>query len=95
MTSKKKVALKTPTDAQLAARIVKAIKLCDEADATSKEKAVSAGKLLAEAHQRHQGDEAFTACLEESNLIGIRRARDLIAIARDPETRAPRHGERH
>jgi hypothetical protein len=83
------MSLKPPTDAQLAARIVAAIKACDAADATAirttKEKAIIAGKLLDEAHQRHQGDEAFTIFLELAGGVGLRRAQDLIAISRNPE----------
>jgi hypothetical protein len=68
-------------DAQLAARIVVAIKDVDAATATRNEKAVAAGKLLAEAQRRHPGDKAFAKFLEQAGGIQLRRARDLIAFA--------------
>jgi hypothetical protein len=84
---KKRVPLKEPTDSQLAARIVAAIKACDSADATSKEKAVQAGRLLDDAHKRYPTDETFTEFLETKmdGRVGLRRAQDLIAIFKDPE----------
>jgi hypothetical protein len=51
------------------------------ADATRKEKAVIAGKLLAEAQKRHPTKKAFEKFLQMAGGIGIRRARDLIALA--------------
>ena len=68
-------------DAQLAARIVVAIKDVDAATATRNEKAVAAGKLLAEAQRRHPTDKAFAKFLEQAGGVQLRRARDLIAFA--------------
>jgi hypothetical protein len=68
-------------DAKLAAKIVKAMKEYDAADATRKEKAVVAGKLLAEAHSKYPAEKAFERFLQLAGGIQVRRARDLIAIA--------------
>jgi hypothetical protein len=74
--------IKTATDdVELAAKIVDAMKEYDAADATRKEKAIAAGKLLNEAHKRHPTDKAFGEFLELAGGIQIRRARDLIALA--------------
>jgi hypothetical protein len=68
-------------DAKLAARIVDAVKEYDAADAVKKEKAVAAGRLLSEAQKRHPTEKAFEKFLQLAGGIGIRRARDLIALA--------------
>jgi hypothetical protein len=71
----------SPDDAKLAAKIVIAMKEYDAADATRKEKALVAGKLLVEAKKRHPTEKAFEKFLELAGGIQIRRARDLIALA--------------
>jgi len=68
-------------DAKLAAKIVKAIKEYDAATVTRNEKAVAAGKLLAEAQKRHPTEKAFGEFLKQAGGIQIRRAKDLIGIA--------------
>jgi len=68
-------------DAKLAAKIVDAVKAYDAADAVKKERAIIAGKLLAEAQKRHPTDKAFEKFLQMAGGIGIRRAKDLIAFA--------------
>ena len=68
-------------DAKLAAKIIDAMKEYDAADATRKEKAVVAGRLLAEAHERHSTEQAFKKFLELAGGIQLRRAQELIAIA--------------
>src|SRR5258707_14651529 len=68
-------------DAKLAAKIVDAIKEYDVADATRKEKAIAAGKLLVEARNRHRSKEAFKKFLELAGDIRISRAETLIAFA--------------
>jgi len=68
-------------DANLAAQIIAAMKDYEAADATRKEKAVAAGKLLAEAQKRHPTDSAFEKFLKLAGGVGIRRAKDLIGIA--------------
>ena len=68
-------------DAKLAAQIVVAIKAVDAATATRNEKAVAAGKLLAEAHDRHPTEKAFENFLRLAGGVQIRRARELIAFA--------------
>ena len=68
-------------DAELAAKIVVAIKEVDAATATRNEKAVAAGKLLLEAQKRHPTEKAFEKFLQLAGGIQIRRARDLIAFA--------------
>jgi hypothetical protein len=74
--------IKTATDdAELAAKIVDAMKEYDAADATRKEKAIVAGKLLAEAQKRHPTQKAFEQFLELAGGVQYRRAVDLIGIA--------------
>jgi hypothetical protein len=51
-------------DVKLAAKIVDAMKEVDAATATRNEKAVTAGKLLIEAQQRHPTERAFGEFLE-------------------------------
>jgi hypothetical protein len=68
-------------DAQLAAKIVDAMKEVDAADSVRKEKAIIAGKLLAEAQQRHPSKEAFEIFLKLAGDIQYRRAVDLIGFA--------------
>jgi hypothetical protein len=68
-------------DATLAARITEAVKDLDSATATRNEKAVAAGRLLAEARKRHQTDKAFEKFLKQAGGVGLRRAQELIAIA--------------
>jgi hypothetical protein len=68
-------------DAKLAAQIVDAMKAVDAADAVKKEKAVAAGRLLAEAQKRHPTEEAFKKFLLLAGGVQIRRAQDLIALA--------------
>lgn len=68
-------------DSKLAAKIVAAIKEVDAATATRNEKAVAAGKLLAEAHDRHPTEKAFENFLRLAGGVQIRRARELIAFA--------------
>jgi hypothetical protein len=70
-----------PDDTKLAEQIVNAMKEYDAADATRKEKAVVAGKLLAEAQRRHPDQKAFEKFLESAGGIQLRRAQELIAIA--------------
>jgi hypothetical protein len=73
-----------PTDKDdtiLAAKIVAAMKEYDAADATRKEKAIAAGKLLAEAHKKHPTEKAFEKFLQLAGGIQLRRARDLIGFA--------------
>ena len=71
----------TDDDAKLAAKIVKAMKDIDAADATRREKWVAAGRLLIEARERHPTEMAFEKFLQLAGGIQIRRARDLIAFA--------------
>jgi hypothetical protein len=61
-------------DAKLAAQIKCAMKALDAADATRKEKAVAAGRLLLEAQKRHPTDNAFEKFLELAGGVRIRRA---------------------
>ena len=68
-------------DAKLAAKIVVAIKEVDAATATRNEKALVAGRLLVEAQKRHPTEKDFEKFLGLAGGIGIRRARDLIALA--------------
>lgn len=68
-------------DAQLARKVVAALKAYDAADAVKKEKAVIVGGLLADAQKQHPGDKAFEAFLERAGGIQIRRAKDLIPFA--------------
>jgi hypothetical protein len=68
-------------DAELAARIVDAIKEVDSATATRNEKAVAAGKLLVEARKRHPTKKAFVKFLQLAGGVQIRRAQELIAFA--------------
>jgi len=68
-------------DAQLAAKIIDAIKEVDAATATRNEKALAAGRLLVEAQKRHPTEKAFEKFLQLAGGIHIRRARDLIALA--------------
>jgi len=68
-------------DATLAAKIIDAIREVDAATATRKEKALAAGKLLIEAQKRHPTEKAFERFLQVAGSVGIRRARDLIALA--------------
>jgi hypothetical protein len=67
-------------DVKLAAKIVDALKELDTADATRKEKAVAAGRLLAEAQKRHPSKPAFEKFLELAGGVQYRRAIDLIGI---------------
>jgi hypothetical protein len=69
------------SDVKLAAKIVDAMKEYDAADATRKEKAIAAGRLLNEAHKRHPGNKAFEKFLQLAGGIQSRRAQELIAIA--------------
>lgn len=69
------------TDAKLAAKIVVAIKEVDAATATRNEKAIAAGKLLAEAHDRHPTEIGFKNFLQLAGGVQIRRAQELIAFA--------------
>jgi hypothetical protein len=69
------------SDAKLAAKIVAAVKEFDAADATRKEKAIIAGKLLAEAQDRHPTEQAFKKFLQLAGGIQYSRARELIGIA--------------
>jgi hypothetical protein len=74
--------IKTTTDdVELAAEIVDAMKEYDAADATRKEKAIAAGKLLNEAQKRHPIKKDFEQFLELAGGIQYSRARELIAIA--------------
>lgn len=68
-------------DAQLAAKIVDAMKEVDAADSVRKEKSIIAGRLLAEARKRHPTEEAFKKFLLLAGGVQIRRAQDLIALA--------------
>jgi hypothetical protein len=68
-------------DAKLAAEIGDAVKAYEAADTVKKEKAVIAGRLLAEAQKRHPGKKAFENFLELAGGIGFRRAETFIAIA--------------
>jgi hypothetical protein len=68
-------------DAKLAAQIVDAVKEYDAADATRKEKAVAAGRLLAEAHKRHPSQKAFEKFLLLAGGVHIRQAENFIAFA--------------
>jgi hypothetical protein len=72
---------KIDDDTQLAAKITEAVKDLDSAIATKNEKAVAAGRLLAEAQKRYPTDRAFEKFLRLAGGVGIRRARELIAIA--------------
>jgi hypothetical protein len=69
------------TDAKLAAEIGDAVKAYDAADATRKEKAIIAGRLLVEARERHPSKMDFEIFLELAGGVGIRRAETFIAIA--------------
>jgi len=68
-------------DAKLAAKIIDAVKDVDAADAVRKERAIVAGRLLAEAQKRHPTEKAFEKFLRLVGGVHIRRARDLIALA--------------
>jgi hypothetical protein len=68
-------------DIKLAAKIVDAIKEYDAADATRKQKATIAGKLLAEAQKRHPDKKAFEKFLLLAGGIQYRRAVVLIGFA--------------
>jgi hypothetical protein len=68
-------------DVKLAAKIVDAFKELDAADAVKKEKAIAAGRLLAEAQKRHPGKKAFQKFLELAGGVRYGRAMDLIAVA--------------
>ncbi len=68
-------------DAELAARIIAAVKEYDAADATRKVKAIVAGDLLVEAQKRHPGKKEFIKFLELAGSIQYSRAQELIAIA--------------
>jgi hypothetical protein len=70
-------------DAQLAKKVIAAVKAYDAADAVKKEKAIVVGRLLAEAQKLHPSDKDFEAFLERAGGIQIRRAKDLIAFALD------------
>jgi hypothetical protein len=71
----------TEADIKLAEQIVDAMKEYDVATATRNDKAVAAGKLLHEAHERHPTEEAFKKFLLLAGGVQIRRAQDLIALA--------------
>jgi hypothetical protein len=71
----------TESDIKLAEQIDAAIKRIDAADAVKKEQAIVAGRLLAEAHERHPTEEAFKKFLLLAGGVQIRRAQDLIALA--------------
>jgi hypothetical protein len=68
-------------DAKLATQIVDAIKEYDAADATRKEKAIVAGRLLVEAHKRHPSQKAFAKFLQLAGGIKIRQAENFINFA--------------
>jgi hypothetical protein len=68
-------------DINLAEKIIDAMKEGDAADSFRKEKWIIAGKLLAEAHERHPTEEAFKKFLILAGGVQIRRAQDLIALA--------------
>ena len=62
-------------DTQLAAKIVDAMKEVDAADSVRKEKAIIAGRLLAEAQKRHPTEKAFEKFLQLAGGVQIRRAK--------------------
>jgi integrase len=69
-------------DHQLAHEIGEAVAAYDVADASRKEKAITAGLLLVEARRRHPSQKAFEKFLATvPNGFGIRRAETLIAFA--------------
>ncbi|MGY4480088.1 hypothetical protein [Bradyrhizobium sp. USDA 3364] len=68
-------------DAKLAAKIVKAMEDYRVATEMRNEKAVAAGRLLAEAQKRHPTKMAFARFLQLAGGVQVRRAHDLIGFA--------------